>query len=331
MPIEPKIFSNKPTLQLKVCEKCGQSLAISDFAFTHSIFYKDSHLPVCNGCISEFLEEAEWNWEAIDKVCQWADIPFIPKEFERISELNPDKRSVWPIYARVFAEQCYATLGWADYYKQYKKLREVGLIEKDLPLIKEEELDRLRKKWGSNYEESELDYLEDLYRGLTLTQNVNGALQVDQAQKICKLSLEIDSKIRAGDKEVEKFLTSYDRLVKTAEFTPKNTKNSADFDSFAEFAHWAEKRGKLNRFYDDITRDVIDETLKNIQNYNQKLYINEGGIGEEIGERIKGLQNAQELEETYSIQQDFDLEDYDDKGFFGEDEDFDVEGGEVDV
>jgi len=80
--------------------------------------------------------------------------------------------------------------------------------------------------------------------------------------------LEIDNRIRAGDKEVDKFMSSYDKIIKSAEFTPKNAKNATDFDSFAEVAYWLEKHGKINKFYDNVTRDVIDESLKNIENYN---------------------------------------------------------------
>ncbi|MDT3386807.1 MAG: hypothetical protein LIR46_03435 [Bacteroidota bacterium] len=59
-------------------------------------------------------------------------------------------------------------------------------------------------------------------------------------------------------------LTSYDKLVKTAEFTPKNVKNATDFDSVGELFRWLEKRGWRNKFYDDVTRDIVDETMKNI-------------------------------------------------------------------
>jgi hypothetical protein len=58
------------------------------------------------------------------------------------------------------------------------------------------------------------------------------------------------------------------KIIKDAEFTPKNAKNATDFDSFAEVAYWLEKHGKINKFYDNVTRDVIDEALKNIENYN---------------------------------------------------------------
>ena len=108
-----------------------------------------------------------------------------------------------------------------------------GLIEEEIPEVREEKYVKLREVWGDNYDDSELNYLEDLYKGLKTTQIINGALQIDQARKICKLSLEIDNGIRAGGANVDKLLASYDKLVKTAEFTPKNVKNAADFDSFA--------------------------------------------------------------------------------------------------
>lgn len=331
MPIEPLIPKKK--IQFQECAKCGCTGTDNDFAHTYSLFYPSGLLPVCNDCINEFLRAGEYDWDLVDRLCQWAGIPFIVKEWVRLSDLN-GVESTWPVYARVFAEECYEKLGWGDYHKQYQKLRQVGLIEDEIPLLKEENAKALRQKWGSNYDPEELEYLENLYKGLLNTQNVNSELQNDQAKKICKLSLEIDSRVRAGDKDVDKFLSSYDKLVKIAEFTPKNTKNAADFDSFAEVGLWLEKRGRPNKFYDGTTRDVIDETLKNIQNYNQRLYVNEGGIGEEITERIEALKNANEKEEQiFGLQQDYDLEAYDNEGFSAEEEEFEleIEEGGIDV
>jgi hypothetical protein len=277
------------------------------------------------------LKEHEFDWSFIDSLCQYAGIPFIVKEWTRLAELNGEEKT-WDVYSKVFAEDIYEQFGWDDYHKQYVKLRQAGLITTEIPLVNEQHMADLRRKWGANYDDEELNYLEDLYKGLMLTQNINGALQIDQAQKICKLSLVIDSKIRAGDKDIDKFLSSYDKLVKTAEFTPKNTKNAVDFDSFAEVAHWLEKRGRQNKFYDGATRDVVDETLKNIENYNQRLYINEGGIGDEITQRMEALKNADKLEQSesiYGLQQNYNLDEYDNDGYsLEEDDSFKPEEGE---
>lgn len=331
MPIIPKIPERES--HLKTCAQCGRSFDIEEFAPTHSYFYKDGHIPLCNSCVTYYLRENEFSWEAIDKVCQWADIPFIVKEWERISELTQPAQT-WATYARTFSGDEYKSLGWIDYFRQYQKLKEASQIEYEIPLLDTKRIQDLQKKWGANYSPEQLDYLEDLYKGLVATQNINGALQIDQAQKICKLSLEIDSQIRAGSKDVDKFLSSYDKLVKTAEFNPKNSKDDNDFSSFGELAVWLEKRGRENQFYDGATRDVIDETIKNIQSYNQRLYINEGGIGDEITRRLKAIQeeNSKEGVQTessdmYGIQFEFDEDKYDNEGFEQfENEEFDGGG-----
>lgn len=313
MAIVPKIPQKQ--FLTKKCNNCGATLSTDEFAQTHSPFYLDGYLPICNGCINQILQEHDYSWDIIDRLCQYAGIPFIVKEWTRLEEMNGQAKT-WGVYSKVFAQDIYEEFGWSDYNKQYIKLRQAGLLEEEIPLVNEFHLRELRKKWGSNYDEEALNYLEDLYKGLLLTQNVNGALQIDQAQKICKLSFEIDSRIRAGDKDVDKFLSSYDKLVKIAEFTPKNTKNAVDFDSFAEVGHWLEKRGRQNKFYDGATRDVIDETIKNVENYNQRLYINEGGIGDEITQRLNALKNANEVEQSiYGLEENYNLDEYDNAGF----------------
>lgn len=328
MPVIPKI--PKPAGGTKRCEKCEKILPLSQFSKAHNEFYLDGMIPWCNQCIYETLEEHDWNWEFVDKLCMWSGIPFIVREWERIKEMTIPTET-WSTYAKVFNSQDYESLSWGDYYRQYKKLKEVGLIEEEIPMVREQRYTDLRRKWGEDYCDEDLNYLEDLYKGLLNTQNISGALQIDQAQKLCKLSLEIDNRIKAGDKEVDKFMASYDKIIKSAEFTPKNAKNATDFDSFAEVAYWLEKHGKINKFYDGTTRDVIDESLKNIENYNQRLYINEGGIGEEITTRLEALKNANALENNsnvYDIQPEFNTDEYDNDAYIidGEETEFDPGG-----
>ena len=191
-------------------------------------------------------------------------------------------------------------IGWDDYFKEFQKLKEDGAIKQELPLLREEQRKELENRWGANYDDEALFYLENLYKGLMATQNVSGALQVDQALKLCKMSYEIDSRIRSGE-DFDKILASYDKLVRIADFTPKNAKNANDFDSVGELYRWLEKRGWKNKYYDGATRDVVDETIKNIQAWNQRLYTEESGIGDEITRRIEALKTAKELEDNYFI------------------------------
>lgn len=223
---------------------------------------------------------------------------------------------VFPVYAQVFADAQYEDLGWGDYFQAFKKLKESGALEDELPGLSDLKRKQLKERWGANYDDDALAYLENLYNGLMTTQNVNGALQVDQALKICKMSYEIDCRIREGV-DFDKILASYDKMVKTAEFTPRNVKNINDFDSVGELIKWLEKRGWRNSFYDDVTRDIVDETIKNIQSFNQRLYTNESGIGDEITNRLNAIRFVEqaERESYYGTDAENDLDEYENEGY----------------
>jgi hypothetical protein len=112
-------------------------------------------------------------------------------------------------------------------------------------------------------------------------------------------------------------LSSYDKLIKAADFTPKNVKNINDFDSVGELIKWLEKKGWKNSFYDDVPRDIVDETMKNFQAFNQRLYTNESGIGEQITERLNNLKNVAliEQESYYGTDAEYDLDNYENDGY----------------
>ena len=321
MGLAPKI--KKKTL-FKTCEICGGTYGCDCFAPTKSIFYPDGYIPICNNCIDKWLEENKWEWDKVDKLCQMMDIPFIPKEWEQIKEMAPN--GAFGRYATICLNHEYYGVGWGSFYKKYLTLKSNNSLSEEIPLVGEEERRQLRSKWGSNYDDEELDYLERLYKGILVSQSVNGAMQEDRALKICKLSLKIDSKLRAGE-DIDKDLSAYDKLVKQAEFTPTNIKNLNDFDSIGELIKWCERKGWRARYHDGTSRDIVDETMSNMQAFNQRLYTNESGIGEQITERIQALNNVKQFEDDFGgvNESDLALDDYENEGFKGlKDEEFDV-------
>lgn len=311
MGMQPKIKQTTPFI-VKTCSICGGTFGPEGFIKTKSLFYPDGYLPMCADCIKQLLVEHEFDWDLVDKLCRYADIPFVPVEFERLHESNGD--NVFQVYADIFLSSEFEGLGWKQYYEEFLRLKEKGHIEDELPILKEEKRKQLKEKWGSNYDDEELQYLENLLDGLLQTQNISGALQFDQALKICKISLNLDSKIREGA-DFDKLMGSYDKLVKTAEFTPKNVKNASDFESTGELIKWLEKRGFKSKFYDNVTRDIVDETIKNIQSYNQRLYTNESGIGDEITRRIEALKTIKDLENYYDVGKEYDLDEFENDGY----------------
>ena len=327
MGLAPNIQKRKG-FTLKPCCKCGQMFGEEGFAPTKSPFFPDHVIPMCNDCVDHQLAAHDWDWEYVDKMCQMADIPFIPKEWERLREMT--EQEVFYRYATIFQQSEYDGIGWSDYYKAFKELKAAGVLEDEIPEIADKKRRDLKDKWGANYDDEALRYLEGLFNGLMTTQNVNGALQIDQAKKICKMSYEVDRRIEEGS-DFDKLLSSYDKLVKAAEFTPKNVKNINDFDTFGEAIKWLEKKGWRNTFYDNVTRDIVDESMKNFQNFNQRLYTNESSMPEEIARRIEALKTTAALENDnyYGTDKSYDLDAFEREGyevtFEGDDDDFRVE------
>lgn len=332
MGLHPNI-QRKSKFFLKECCRCGSSFSEEGFAPTKSLFYPDGVITICNDCIDKMIDEHGGDWSFVDKLCQMTDIPFIPKEWAAIWEMNAS--AAFYRYAQIFFNSEYDGIDWHDYFELYRTLRDARNLEDELPGLSEEKRARLKKKWGGNYDDAALEYLDNLYQGLLSTQNINGKLQMDQAEKICKISYEIDRRIEEGA-DFDKLLASYDKLVKTAEFTPKNVKNINDFDTFGEAAKWMEKNGWRNRFYDNVTRDVVDETMKNFQGFVQRLYVNESSIGDEVTRRLDALKATAALENDnyYGTNQNYDLDSFEREGyevvFEEENEEFsiDLEGEE---
>jgi hypothetical protein len=317
MALYPDLEKTRVRLKFRQCSKCGRALDENYFIQTNNFFYGDGYLPICTDCIEEYFKQTKEEdlFAATDKICQYAGIPFIPSQVIKLYEMNG--ANFFPIYNAIFLEQEYEGIDWEEYNKEYLRLKKLDVLDEQIPLIKEEKRKKLKKKWGANYDDAALAYLENLYTGMLTTQNVNGVLQGDQVLKICKISYELDCRIREGE-DFDKILASYDKLVKIGEFTPKNVKNINDFDTMGELIKWFEKRGWKNKFYDSVTRDVVDETLKNIQNFNQRLYTNETGIADEISRRIEALKSAKELEDNqsiYGLDSEYDLEEYDNEGY----------------
>ncbi len=286
MPNE-RVERNEPIL--KECPYCKRAYPTSGFTKTKSVFFPDGYLSVCNNCIDSSLRKNEYSWKAVDKMCQLVDIPFVPYFWEDTKRGNP--RNPFAIYAALYyGKENDQGLDWSTWNNKFKELEAAGKLDRELPLLTDERRQKLVEKFGPNYDDAALQYLDNLYNGLLATQNVNGVLQSDQGLKLCKLSYEIDCRIRQGE-DVDKLLSSYEKLVKIADFTPKNVKNLNDFDSIGELIRWCEKRGWHNPYYDGIKKDVIDEEMQNYQSFARRLYTNETTISDEIARRLEALKN----------------------------------------
>lgn len=261
-------------------------------------------MPICRQCIAnQIAGKADYErWNTVNKLCQLADVPFVPEEFEKMYQAHGT--DAFGTYCAIFRDKPYNTLDWTIYNDAYLQLQEENRVEDGLPEIKEKKRRDLQNKWGINYDDQQLEYLENLHIGITNTAGIVGALNEDQVLKLCKVSLIIEEKIRAGC-EFDKDLKNYDSLAKLAGITTQSIKEGNEFNSTGELCAFLEKLGFKPRYYDGAVKDEVDKTMKDLQYWSRYLYINETGISEEIEERINNLKIADRLNK-----EDFDWGEY---------------------
>jgi hypothetical protein len=63
-------------------------------------------------------------------------------------------------------------------------------------------------------------------------------------------------------------LRAYDTLSKIANLTPKAVKDGNELSSVGELLAYLEKKGWINKYYDDEVRDEADYTMKDIKYWN---------------------------------------------------------------
>lgn len=308
------------TRKNKECIVCHSLLPLNYYAKVKSILLPDNLMPICNGCIELLFKRNDEGsaWKIANKLCQMGDIPFVLEKWTETYKTNKEKS--FPLYALIVASREYETIPWEALNQRYIEKNKEGELDDIVPELKQARLDALIAKWGSNYCEEQIIYLENLIQGISNSQNIANDLQMDQALKLCKLSLDMDEQIRAGDTDITKTLNAYNKLIEVSGFSPKNAKNLSDFDSVGELYAYLEKLGWENKYYDDVTRDIVDETIKNIQAGNRRLYINESGIGDDVTQRIAALKNIQQLEKQHLnliAQSDIDLDNYENAGYIG--------------
>ena len=282
-------------MALKKCQRCNEEKSIANYIAVNNSIIHGGSLPICRQCLAKQLDIAnqEGNlWNVMDKICQWADVPFVPEAFDEIYQGHG--RDAIGFYISMFRGKPYNSLDWGMYNNVYLQLKEENRVEDAMPTTRAAMRRKLQQKWGHNYDDESLEYLENLHQGLINSQNIVGALNEDQALKLCKISLIIEQKIRAGE-DFDKDLKAYDSLSKLANLTPKIIKDANEFNSVGEIFAYLEKKGWINKYYDGAVKDEADFTIKDIKYWLQYLYVNETGVAEEIEQRIENLKLSAEL------------------------------------
>lgn len=181
-------------------------------------------------------------------------------------------------------------------------------------------------KWGKAYKPEEWVKLEQLYKEMEESYDIQGAGHEDILKLVCKTSLKANQLLDIGDVDAaQKMVKMYDGLMKSGKFTAAQNKaeNGEFLDSIGELVVICEKEGFIPRFYTGAPNDRVDETLLDLKNYTHSLVVDEMNLGNLIENAVKQMTLEEMKEEDEDVEDELDYDTIDEL----KDEDF-VDYGE---
>lgn len=259
----------------RLCPKCGKQQRLDYYlpVYADSEYGVGGKSAICIECIAKNIDRKDLR--TIDKMCQYLDLPFDPnkwvemeKEYEKLGPLLTD-------YCFELVKGEYAESDWTEVNKAWEKCREYnGLIDK-VTAIHGDLLLYLRKKWGNSSELTLDDYMRmEEYERHTLNHYpFKDEARKDIVRKLAKLSVLSDKSITQGNtKDAVSYLQAYNTLMKELGLGNEIDNNNNTITSLSELVAYLEKKGFLLNYRINESRDIVDKTIENMEQYVRRLF-----------------------------------------------------------
>ena len=287
-------------IKTRKCLKCRQEKPEYDFARTSSPFFPGHRSLICTSCLEKMVDQTDLG--AIDKLCQYLDVPFDADKFVSLYKIHEDR--TLSAYFNVLLDESYASLTWADTNERWRIAREQGTLDDEIQELNKAKMQRLRKTWSPAYSADELLFLEEYYNQIIATQNVSTPILQHYARDLCEIELRIKKGLRDGA-DIKKDMDARDNIIKIAHFEASNAKNAANFESVGELMVYYGKKGWHPKWHTE-PKDSIDFMMQNIQNYLKRLVTNEGNFAEQVEEKRERYNMTERLETIENEAVEFD-------------------------
>ena len=178
--------------------------------------------------------------------------------------------------------------------------------------LTEDDKKALALKWGRLYTPNEWLLLEKDYQEMMHSFDIQDADTMNTLIFLCKTNLKANQAIDNGDIEgFQKLVKVAETLRKTAKFTAAQNKEDKNnfVDSVGELVAMCERDGGfIPPTLADVPQDIVDLTLKDMENYLYKLVTQDLGFGQQIEDSIKKIQIQKEMNEQENNELDEDEE-----------------------
>lgn len=264
------------------CGKCSQIKLIQDLVpcGENCLFGTDGVSTICYDCALESINTKDLTM--VDKLCQFLDVAFMAEEWIKISKTSDNERYILETYIKTVKSSEYSKSSWKQYDLLWEKARETDAVLSKLPTLSADLFIYLRKKWGSYDDFGVEDYLKmESYEKNTLNYyNFRDEARRDMIRKLALVSVLIDKKLASGDtREVSTLISSYQSLMKESGIQNAVQNDTETIESLSELIAFLEEHGWLMDYKVTESRDIVDATIRNFQQYVAAIV---AGSGEEI-------------------------------------------------
>lgn len=167
--------------------------------------------------------------------------------------------------------------------------------------LTKEDKQYLIEKWGRTYTIPECIKLEKLFLSMMESYDIRTASHIDYLLKICRISLKIDQALEVNDIDgFNKMTRMYDLLMKSAKFTAQQNSKDKGEDEFTDalgvVVAMCEEQGFIPKYHEE-RQDIVDITLKDMNEYMRKLIMGDLNLGNMIEGYLNKMSMEQQKEE----------------------------------
>lgn len=149
--------------------------------------------------------------------------------------------------------------------------------------LTQEEIDELRRNWGSDYSEDEYFSLEQMFSDMNDAYIITDPISISNARLICKMTLKMNKFLDVDDMEsVARVSRQLDLFIKTANLAPVQQKDRQQTTfAISQLAYLVEREGGfIPEYYIPEPNDQIDAIIADMKTYTARLIRGESGIAE---------------------------------------------------
>lgn len=286
---------------MKRCLRCEETKLTDKFPPINSDFMsKSGSSPVCLDCLNEEVDLLDF--ESVDKYCRWANIPFVPNEWVKTYD-DYGKDSLMQ-YSILMSKGQYAQTNWQEYNDLWQEKLNSGKMMEELEELKSVYMNKMRIDWKMEGSFQKFLALENYYDNMLSSRVIKTEAEKDVLRKVCKIAYAADEAIEIGEPKAIKELTKvYMDMLKQADLLDNETARKNEIDCVGRLFEHMEKSGWMPEFYDDKEKDIVDETIQDIQKTNRRLILGEESIGDTVEAKMRKAKLDVEDELTKEIKE----------------------------